>query len=108
MAGFVQIKNALDRFGWKRSAYSHHENERREFGVQEAIKYGRAFKVSAWWLLSGVVEQRNFSDLSLDEKLLIDKYRDASETLREAAHAVLTPRPRTSVAVNSAKRKAAI
>lgn len=107
IAGFPQIKDVIDRFGWKRSAYSHHENGIREFGVQDAIKYGRAFKVSAWWLLSGVVEPRGSSDLTEDEQSLINKYRGASDALREAAHAVLTPKPKASVTAISAKRKAA-
>lgn len=107
MAGFLQIKDVIDRFGWKRSAYSHHENGIREFGVQDAIKYGRAFRVSAWWLLSGVVEQRDVADLTDDERSLIEKYRAAPDTLKDAAHAVLSPKPKATVTPISARRKAA-
>lgn len=106
-AGFETISAVISRFGWKRSAYSHHENGIREFGVQDAVKYGRAFRVSAWWLLSGVVEPKERSDFTKDEMLLIEKYRAASDTLREAAHAVLTPKARGNVTVIGTHRRAA-
>lgn len=105
-AGFETISAVISRFGWKRSAYSHHENGIREFGVQDAIKYGRAFRVSAWWLLSGVVEPREQSDFTKDEMLLIEKYRASPDTLREAAHSVLTPKARGNVTAIGTRRRA--
>jgi len=39
--------------------------------------------------------------------LLIEKYRAASDTLREAAHAVLTPKARGNVTVIGTHRRAA-
>lgn len=107
MAGFAKISDVINQFGWKRAAYSHHENELRDFGVQDAIKYSRAFRCSAWWLLSGIVEPRSPAELAPDEASLLAKYRAASETLREAAHAVLTPKSKGVVAHISAPRKRA-
>lgn len=105
VAGFSKISDAVSQFGWKRAAYSHHENGLRDFGVQDAIKYSRAYRVSAWWLLSGIVEPRDPAELTSDEASLLAKYRAASETLREAAHAVLTPKPKGAVADLFARRK---
>lgn len=107
LAGFLQIKDVIDRFGWKRSAYSHHENGIREFGVQDAIKYGRAFRVSPWWLLSGAAEHQGVADLAQDERSLIEKYRAAPDTLKDAAHAVLTPKTKAVVTPLPPRRKAA-
>lgn len=39
--------------------------------------------------------------------LLIEKYRAASDTLREAAHAVLTPKARGNVTVIGTHRRSA-
>lgn len=107
-AGFSTISEVIQRFGWKRPAYSHHENGIREFGVQDAIKYSRAFRVSPWWLLSGIVEPRAISDLSRDELVLVEKYRGAPDALREAAHSVLTPKPRGVVTDLATKRRRAV
>lgn len=104
-AGFASIADVISRFGWKRSNYSHHENGIRKIGIQDAIKYGRAFRVSGWWLLTGIVEPKAVSDLSSDELLLIEKYRGAPEALRGAAHSVLTPTPRGQVTPLADHRK---
>lgn len=50
-AKFSSASEAAERFGWTVSAYRHHENGTRNFGPDQARKYGRAFKVKAGWLL---------------------------------------------------------
>lgn len=50
-AGFESATDAASRFGWTESAYRHHENGTRNYGLDAARKYGRAFKVKPGWLL---------------------------------------------------------
>lgn len=52
-AGFSSAMAAAKRFGWPTSSYAAHENGQNGFPVDSAERYGRAFKVSAGWLLSG-------------------------------------------------------
>lgn len=52
-AGFGTASAAAQRFGWKISTYSAHENGQNEFGPDLAEKYGKAYKVRAAWLLTG-------------------------------------------------------
>ncbi|QDP20694.1 XRE family transcriptional regulator [Bradyrhizobium cosmicum] len=52
-AGFSSAMAAAKRFGWPTSTYGAHENGQNGFPVDAAERYGRAFKVSAGWLLSG-------------------------------------------------------
>lgn len=51
-AGFRSAGAAAEQFGWTASAYRHHENGTRGFGLDAAKKYGRAFKVKPGWLLA--------------------------------------------------------
>ena len=53
MAGLPSARQAAIRHGWKVSTYSAHENGQNEFDEQDAREYGRAFHVSAGWLLTG-------------------------------------------------------
>lgn len=50
-AGFETAVDAVRAFGWKESAYRHHENGTRGFGPDAAKRYGRAFKVKPGGLL---------------------------------------------------------
>ena len=52
-AGFGDATAAARRFGWTAPTYLAHENGSRGFSVERATEYGRAFKVSASWLLTG-------------------------------------------------------
>ena len=56
-AGYRTAKEATERFGWKEYTYRSHERPLektgRGFSVEQAIEYGRAFKVSPSWLLTG-------------------------------------------------------
>lgn len=52
-ARFPSAMAAAKRFGWPPSTYAAHENGQNGFPVEAAERYGRAFKVSAGWLLSG-------------------------------------------------------
>ena len=50
-AGFATRDAAVTAFGWPKSAYNHHEGGIRGFGVEQAKRYGRAFRVSPAWLM---------------------------------------------------------
>lgn len=50
-AKFATAEAACTAFGWKPAAYRHHEGGVRSFDVETAVRYARAFKVSAAWLL---------------------------------------------------------
>jgi phage repressor protein C with HTH and peptisase S24 domain len=50
-AKFATAEAACQAFGWKPAAYRHHEGGIRSFDVETAVRYARAFKVSAAWLL---------------------------------------------------------
>jgi phage repressor protein C with HTH and peptisase S24 domain len=50
-AKFATAEAACQAFGWKPAAYRHHEGGVRSFDVETAVRYARAFKVSAAWLL---------------------------------------------------------
>lgn len=50
-AGYASAADAARAFGWTESAYRHHENATRGFGLDHARTYGRAFKVKPGWLL---------------------------------------------------------
>lgn len=51
-AGYKTAGAAAEQFGWTASAYRHHENGTRGFGLDVAKKYGRAFRVKPGWLLA--------------------------------------------------------
>ena len=53
-AGFASAAAAARNHNWGEAAYRHHENGTRSFGIDQAIQYASAFKVSASWLL-GIV-----------------------------------------------------
>lgn len=52
-AGFNSARSAAARFGWKTSTYSAHENGQNGFNAEAAADYGKAFKCSPAWLLTG-------------------------------------------------------
>ncbi len=52
-AGYKSGAAAARRLGLAASTYNAHENGQNEFGPDHAEAYGRAFKVSAGWLLTG-------------------------------------------------------
>ena len=52
-AGFGSARNAAKEHRWKVSTYSAHENGQNDFDEEAAKQYGRAFHVSAGWLLTG-------------------------------------------------------
>lgn len=51
--GFPDAEAAAKRYGWHPGTYRSHENGNRELSRKAAAKYGRAFKVTAGWLLYG-------------------------------------------------------
>ena len=50
-AGYSSAQAAADAFGWSSAAYRHHENGTRGFDFSGAQRYGKAFKVTAAWLM---------------------------------------------------------
>jgi phage repressor protein C with HTH and peptisase S24 domain len=52
-AGFSSARKAALRHGWTISTYAAHENGQNDFDEDAAKDYGRAFHVSAGWLLTG-------------------------------------------------------
>lgn len=51
-AGHESAARAAEAFGWGSSTLTSHENGTREYDVETAIKYARAFKVQPGWLLA--------------------------------------------------------
>jgi len=47
------VKATADKFGWDRNAYKAHDSGRNGFDPATAIKYAKAFGVSANWLMFG-------------------------------------------------------
>ena len=56
-AGFVSATDAIDNCKWKGSTYRAHENGQNNFNVEYATRYGKAYGVSASWLLLGEVNE---------------------------------------------------
>lgn len=52
--GFKTAAAAIERFGWKQSTYLAHENGQNGIKPDAAIDYGRAYKVDAAWILTGI------------------------------------------------------
>lgn len=52
-AGFDNPREAARNFSWNENTYKSHENGLRGFRYDSARRYGRAFKVSPAWLMTG-------------------------------------------------------
>lgn len=52
-AGFSSAESAAKALGMSPSTYRSHENGQNNFGPEEAVQYGRKFKVSPSYLLTG-------------------------------------------------------
>jgi SOS-response transcriptional repressor LexA len=85
-AGYSSAAEAAQRFSWNEPAYRHHENGTRNFGLDAARKYGRAFRVKPGWLLglenvdSGPPEEKP------DEERLVVNGSVAAGVWRESDH----------------------
>lgn len=55
-AKFRSARSAAIKLGWKEVTYRSHETGLREYDLETAERYGRAFKVDPIWLLHGVGE----------------------------------------------------
>lgn len=73
-AGFPTAAAAAKARGWAVSTYTSHENATRSYGVDEAKKYARAFRVNPGWLLA-------LDQIKAPEVSLVDSDRPAAETL---------------------------
>jgi SOS-response transcriptional repressor LexA len=71
-AGFASATDAAEAFGWGVAGYRHHENGTRNFGLDAAKKYGRAFRAKPGWLLCmGGVDGGEPVDFASDEVLRV-------------------------------------
>ena len=52
-AGFESPRDAARAFQWNENTYKSHENGMRGFRYDAAVKYGRVFRVSPAWLMTG-------------------------------------------------------
>lgn len=52
-AGYPSATKAAEARGWNPSTYRTHENGQRNYGLNDAKRYGPAFKVPWLWLLTG-------------------------------------------------------
>lgn len=59
-AGFASARSAANRFGWIVSTYASHENGQTPVPVDAAEVYGRAYKVSPGWILTGDLDPTNY------------------------------------------------
>lgn len=73
-AGFPSAQAAAEAFNWGVAGYRHHENGTRNFGIDKARTYGRAFKVKPGWLLGmeGVDDAAPSTDYSTSAKLFVE------------------------------------
>lgn len=53
LAGFAQPSDAVEALGFTASTYFGHENGHRGFKPADALRYAKAFRVSAGWLYFG-------------------------------------------------------
>ncbi|MCP3735652.1 S24 family peptidase [Sphingomonas sp. RP10(2022)] len=73
-AGFPSAAAAAAARGWTPSTYTSHENATRGFGVDEAKKYARAFRVNPGWLLA-------LDQIKVPEVQLLDSDAPVKEVL---------------------------
>ena len=52
-AGFASATDAIEYCKWKGSTYRAHENGQNNYNAEYAARYGKAYGVSASWLLLG-------------------------------------------------------
>jgi hypothetical protein len=52
-AGFASATDAIEYCKWKGSTYRAHENGQNNYNTEYATRYGKAYGVSASWLLLG-------------------------------------------------------
>lgn len=62
-AGYQSAQAAADAYGWSSAAYRHHENGTRGFDFASAQRYGKAFKVTAGWLMGEGPDTSKLPDL---------------------------------------------
>ncbi len=67
-AGFTSSESAAEALGMSKSTYRAHENGQNNYGPEEALRYGRKFKVPAYFLLTGDSSQEpHFEDVELED-----------------------------------------
>ncbi|MCW5697184.1 MAG: XRE family transcriptional regulator [Bauldia sp.] len=53
-AGFESARSAALAHDWRESTYRAHETGGRQFDLEQARRYGRAFRADPYWLLHGI------------------------------------------------------
>lgn len=66
LGGYRKLSNLL---GWNENTYKSHEQAKSSFGLVDARKYAKAFKVSAQWLFMGIGEP---GDVDLEPVIATD------------------------------------
>ena len=68
-AGFETAAEACRRFNWNQPTYTSHENGTRNFRMDSARDYARAYKVDPYWLFDGKILQikKNKSISAIEE-----------------------------------------
>lgn len=68
-AGFGGVKSASGKFKWNVNNYKAHESGRNGFGLVDAKKYAKAYKVSLQWLYFGIGAPE---DVDIDPVVAVD------------------------------------
>lgn len=88
-AKFDTASDAARHFGWVKSTYIAHENGQNDFDHEQALVYGKAFKVAAEWLLLDVSDapapgiDSQLLDLPpAESKILIERFNAMIEGVK--------------------------
>jgi hypothetical protein len=97
-AGFPTATSAIDHFNWKPSSYRAHENGQNNFKVDDAVKYGKAYGVTAAWLLIGATIASPSDEIKTlpSSKVVKDSSLSSSLNKLEAIFVLLKDDPRNS------------
>lgn len=86
-AGYQTASQAIETLGWRGSTYRAHENGQNNFHADEAKQYGKAYGVSASWLLLGENDQtpptKNRKSIKIHKHNCADHIFAASTLLKD-------------------------
>lgn len=83
--GYKQ-KEIIEKTGISKAAISNYVNGNRIPDTESALKLSNVLNISMEWLLTGKTTNEN---LSLEEQLLLDAYRDANPAIKMATRKLL-------------------
>jgi hypothetical protein len=105
--GYPTAAAAIRAFGFVKSTYEKHENGTRAFDLKDAERYGKAFRKSPAWILTGVGPQEQ--EMNAEERSVLEKFRELSDEGRAAVHALcdalLASRPLESTQIGAPRRQ---